>query len=54
MEDLIQRFDVRCVRCGWKWYSPSPHPKACPHCHSTYWDVERKNKQQEETKNEKE
>lgn len=35
-----------CLRCGWTWdrhrHAPRPpaayHPRACPNCHSAYWD----------------
>lgn len=34
-----------CGRCDYKWLPRGANPpKACPKCHSPYWDSPRKNK----------
>ena len=48
-EDCLNEFgnpDSRlayvCKRCGWHWFSRMNPPTVCPHCHSAYWDKDKK------------
>ena len=28
----------KCLRCEGEWHPQVDNPKACPHCHSPYWN----------------
>lgn len=34
----------KCKRCGLEWESELDHPRACPKCHTYYWDEPYKRK----------
>lgn len=39
---------LECKRCGYKWIPRAEEVRICPKCHSSWWDVEKENK--DETK----
>ena len=33
---------LKCKKCGYEWFPRVDNPKACPRCHSPYWDKEKR------------